>query len=185
MSTDHERAAAELAKNRPVRCAVLTVSDTRTTETDRGGDTAQRLLESQGHAIIARAIVRDEATAIESAVVAWLDDDAIDAVITTGGTGISRRDTTVEVVRRLLAVELEGFGEIFRMLSHAEVGAAAMMSRAVGGLAVRERAADGSANAEAVETLLFAVPGSVNAVETAIGKLVAPQLAHLVWERRR
>lgn len=174
----HELAAAAAAARRPVRCAVLTVSDTRTMETDEGGRTLIRLLEAAGHATTQRAIVRDEPSAIRAAIEAWVGDEAIDAVVSTGGTGIARRDTTIEVVRSLLTSELEGFGELFRMLSYQEVGAAAMLSRAVGGLVVREPQLGG-------ETFLFAVPGSVNAVETAVAKLVAPQLAHLVWERRK
>jgi len=179
MSLEHERAAADATASDPVRCAVLTVSDTRTPETDRGGDTADRILRASGHLVVERGIVRDDAAEIRAAVEAWLRDHDIHAVITTGGTGISKRDTTVEIVRSLLDVELEGFGELFRMLSFNEVGAAAMMSRAVGGLV----GCNGGTGAS--ETLLFAIPGSVNAVQTAVERLIAPQLAHLVWERRR
>ncbi|MFB3138591.1 MAG: molybdenum cofactor biosynthesis protein B, partial [Phycisphaerales bacterium] len=91
-------------------------------------------------------------------------------------TGISTRDTTIEVVRRLLTVELEGFGELFRMLSYQQVQAAAMLSRAVGGLVVRDPQAGGG-------TFIFALPGSTDAVELAVGELIGPQLAHLVWQR--
>jgi hypothetical protein len=103
---------------------------------------------------------------------------SIDAIISTGGTGIARRDSTIDVVRSMLTHELDGFGELFRMLSYEQVGPAAMLSRAVGGLVMRDPAHGG-------DTFLFAVPGSVNAVETAVSKLIAPQLAHLVWERRK
>ena len=99
-------------------------------------------------------------------------------ILTTGGTGIAKRDGTIDVVRRLLTIELEGFGELFRMLSFQQVQAAAMMSRAAGGLVIREPSRGG-------DTLLFSMPGSPNAVELAMSQLRAPQLAHLVWERKR
>ncbi len=108
---------------------------------------------------------------IDAQLRAWLDPPKFDAVFTTGGTGIASRDTTIEVVRQLIDKELEGFGELFRMLSWDEVGAAAMLSRAVAGLAGR--------------TLLFAMPGSSNAVKLAMSKLIIPELPHLIWERRR
>jgi molybdenum cofactor biosynthesis protein B len=101
----------------------------------------------------------------------WLEGEDIDAIFTTGGTGIARRDTTVEVVSRLLDKPLEGFGELFRMLSWDQVGPAAMLSRAVAGLAG--------------ETLIFAMPGSTAAVDLAMSKLIVPELPHLIWERRR
>lgn len=158
-------------------CAVLTVSDTRTMDTDAGGALVARLLEEAGHRVVERSIVRDEPGEIGP----WLDEriaaEHVQAILTTGGTGIARRDTTIELVRARLAVELEGFGELFRMLSWGQVGAAAMLSRATAGLAfarhdeARERA-----------TLVFSMPGSVNAVETAMVNLIAPELSHLVWE---
>jgi molybdenum cofactor biosynthesis protein B len=136
------------------------------------------MLTDAGHEIVRRDIVPDDAVAIERRLEEWLGDATIQAVLTTGGTGISRRDTTVEVVRRLLSAELEGFGELFRMISHAEVGAAAMLSRAVGGLVTRtpDLGAD---------TFIFAMPGSSNAVRTAMTKLILPELSHLCWERRK
>ena len=177
-TTSHAQQAAESAREAPVRCAILTISDTRTEATDTGGATVARLAQDAGHLVLHRVIVRDDAPAIRSAIEAWLGDPSIDAVLTTGGTGIARRDSTIEVVRGLLTKELEGFGELFRMLSFDAVGPAAMLSRAVGGLVVRPTEAGG-------DTFIFAMPGSVNAVETAMSKLIGPQLAHLVWERRR
>jgi molybdenum cofactor biosynthesis protein B len=177
MDYPHESQAAERSRTQPVRCAVLTVSDTRTEQTDRGGPLVERFLREAGHGVIARAIVKDDPPAIEGAIEGWLGDPAIHAVLTTGGTGIARRDTTIEVVRRLITIELEGFGELFRMLSFEQVKGAAMLSRAVGGLVIRNAASGG-------DTLLFAMPGSLNAIETAMKNLIAPQLAHLVWERR-
>lgn len=165
-------------QSRPVRCAVLTVSDTRTAHDDAGGDLVIRILRESGHMPTAREIVKDDPVQIRAHVRAWLCDTQIDAVLCTGGTGISRRDTTVEVVRSLLTAELEGFGELFRMLSWQQVGAAAMLSRAVAGL-VSHTPEEGG------DTFVFAMPGSPNAVEIAMTNLIAPQLAHLVWERRR
>lgn len=176
-SKSHQANAAEAARHQPVRCAVLTVSDTRTLQTDEGGPLIARVLEEHGHDPAARQIVPDDAAAIAAQLERWLGDGQIHAVLITGGTGIARRDTTIEVVRRLLSVELDGFGELFRMLSYERVKGAAMLSRAVAGLVVRESGAGG-------DTFIFAMPGSPDAVETAMG-LIAPQLAHLVWERRR
>ena len=167
-STDQHRAAAQ---GRSARCAVLTVSDTRTEATDKGGQIIIEQLKAAGHTIADYRIVKDEAAAIGDQLQRWLSELSLDAILTTGGTGIARRDTTVEVVRRFLDKELEGFGELFRMLSWQEVGPAAMLSRAVAGLAG--------------ETLIFAMPGSTNAVRLAMSKLIIPELPHLVWERSR
>lgn len=172
----HRSAAGASERSASVACAVLTVSDTRTSANDAGGDLVVRLLEEGGHRVVARAIVRDEAADIG----AWLDgrlaDPAVRAILTTGGTGIARRDTTIDVVRSRLTVQLEGFGELFRMISYGEVGAAAMLSRAAAGVAIAGDRATGR------RTLVFAMPGSVNAVETAMRNLIAPELSHLVWE---
>ena len=154
-----------------VRAAVLTISDTRTTEDDTGGDTVQELLEEAGHEIVSRSIVRDEASRIRTELVDLLARSDVDAVITTGGTGISARDTTYEVVDRMIEKKLDGFGEIFRMLSYEEIGAAAFLSRAVAG---------------AVGTKLVAsLPGSRNAVHLAVEKLLVPEIAHVVFELRK
>ncbi|MEM7625529.1 MAG: MogA/MoaB family molybdenum cofactor biosynthesis protein [Planctomycetota bacterium] len=167
-TTQHRRAAA----NRRARCAVLTVSDTRTRETDKGGQLITRHLETAGHEVVDYQIVKDEPLEISNQLRGWLSDhNPFDSILTTGGTGISSRDTTVEVARQLLTKELEGFGELFRMLSYEEVGPAAMLSRAVAGLAG--------------DTLLFTLPGSTNAVELAMSKLILPELPHLIWERSR
>ncbi len=168
MATNEHR---ELAKDRKANCAVLTISDTRTKETDKGGRTIIDALEAAGHTVTAYAIAKDDAGAIDGQLRAWLSGHAFDLICTTGGTGIANRDTTIEVVERLLTKKLDGFGEIFRMLSYEQVQAAAMLSRAVGGLSG--------------ETLLFAMPGSVNAVSLAMSKLIVPELSHLVWERSR
>lgn len=162
----HREAAPEY-----VRVAALTISDTRTPEDDTGGDAIQELLEEVGHEIVAREIVRDDVAQIQTTLVDLLGRDDVDAVITTGGTGISARDTTYEVVERMLDKKLDGFGEIFRMLSYEEIGAAAMLSRATAG-AVGNK-------------FLACLPGSRNAVRLAVEKLLVPEMAHVVFELRK
>ena len=154
-----------------VRVAVLTISDTRTPETDTGGDTAEEILKAAGHEVVERRIVRDDAAEIRTILVALLERAEVDAVITTGGTGISGRDTTYEVVERMIEKRLDGFGELFRMLSYREIGAAAMLSRAVAG-------AVGS-------KFVACLPGSRNAVRLAVEELLAPEISHVVFELRK
>ena len=154
-----------------VRVAVLTISDTRTPETDTGGDTIDELMRGAGHEVVERDIVEDDATRIRTVLLDLLARSDVDAVITTGGTGISTRDTTYEVVDRMLEKRLDGFGEIFRMLSYEEVGAAAILSRAVAG-AVGDK-------------LVACLPGSRNAVRLAVEKLLVPEIAHFVFELRK
>lgn len=177
-SHHHQTCAAAHVKAQPIQCAVLTISDTRTATTDTGGLLIEKLLDQAGHHVAVRTIVPDDPHRIEHQLLAWLSDPAIHVILTTGGTGVSRRDTTIEVVQRLLTVRLDGFGELFRMLSFQQVKAAAMLSRAVGGLVVRDPDAGGG-------TFIFAMPGSPNAVELAMTQLIVPQLPHLVWERQR
>ncbi len=159
------------ASGQMARCALLTVSDSRTADNDRGGDAIAKRVGRAGHELVDRQWVRDEAHEIARVLTEWLARDDIGVIFTTGGTGISTRDTTVEVVERFLDKRLDGFGELFRMLSFQEVGAAAMLSRAVAGLARG--------------VFVFAVPGSVAAVELAFDRLIVPELEHLVWERKR
>ena len=154
-----------------VRVAVLTISDTRTPETDTGGDVAQELLVDAGQEVVERRIVRDEVSGIRNSLIDLLARSDVDAVVTTGGTGISARDTTYEVVERMLEKRLDGFGEIFRMLSYEEIGSSAIMSRALAG----------SVGGKFVASL----PGSRNAVRLAVGKLLVPELAHVVFELRK
>ena len=154
-----------------VRVAVLTISDTRTPETDTGGETVEALMRDAGHDIVGRDIVRDDAPAIRTKLVELLARSDVDAVVTTGGTGISARDTTYEVVDRMLEKKLDGFGEIFRMLSYEEIGAAAVLSRCVAGT---------------VGTKFVAcLPGSRNAVRLAVEKLLVPEISHVVFELRK
>ncbi|HEY8550828.1 MAG TPA: MogA/MoaB family molybdenum cofactor biosynthesis protein [Vicinamibacterales bacterium] len=154
-----------------VRCAILTVSDTRTPETDTGGRAIADLLTSHGHVIVERGLVRDEPDAIRAFIERHLASADAQVVITTGGTGISSRDGTFEVVSALIDKPLPGFGELFRMLSYQEIGPAAMLSRAAAGLARRR--------------LLVCLPGSEHAVRLAMTKLLLPELGHLVRELSR
>lgn len=151
--------------------AVVTVSDSRTPETDTGGELARRLIVEAGQRVVRSGVVRDEIGEIRAAVAAALEDDGVDVVVTTGGTGFSPRDVTIEALAPLLSTEVSGFGEIFRMLSYREVGAAAMLSRATAGLAGRKA--------------IFALPGSPKAVELALRELVLKESGHLLGQARR
>lgn len=155
---------------RAVAVAVLTISDSRSLATDRSGAWLAEAIAADGHRLVERRLVPDEADAIETALRELLAGEA-EVVLSTGGTGIGGRDVTVPVVERLLLTPLPGFGELFRSLSYREVGAAAMLSRALGGVA------EGG--------LLFALPGSSNAVRTAWEGLLGPELRHLVGELER
>jgi molybdenum cofactor biosynthesis protein B len=154
-----------------VRVAVLTISDTRTPETDTGGNVIVDLMKEAGHEVPRREIVKDDAPLIEVFLQELLSDANVDAVITTGGTGISARDTTYEVVSRVIDKKLDGFGEIFRMLSYEEIGAAAILSRAIAGAAGSK--------------FVACLPGSTNAVRLATKKLLVPEISHVVFELRK
>lgn len=154
-----------------VRCFVLTISDTRTEATDTGGRAIADLLAAAGHTVAGRTIVKDEPAQVRGTLDTQLASDDVDAIITTGGTGITSRDTTYEVISGLLDKRLDGFGELFRMLSYEQVGAAAMMSRATAGLSRRH--------------IVIALPGSEAAVRLAMEKLVLPELGHMVQQARR
>ena len=168
MSYDqHVRGARQVA----ARCAVLTLSDTRTAETDKSGRRVRELLEADGHAVAHYQILPDEPAALAGALDTLLAREDLDAVFTNGGTGVSRRDQTIGVVERRLAPPLPGFGELFRMLSWEQIGSGAMLSRAAGGVASGK--------------LLFAMPGSTAAVELAMTRLVLPELRHLLAELRK
>jgi molybdopterin adenylyltransferase len=151
-----------------VRCFVITVSDTRTDATDTSGRAIADLLTSAGHRLIGREIIKDDALLLRASIDRLLAAQDADVIITTGGTGISSRDTTFEAVDALLEKRLDGFGELFRMLSFKEIGAAAIMSRATAGLA-RGR-------------VIVALPGSEQAVRLAMMQLVLPELGHLVQQ---
>jgi molybdopterin adenylyltransferase len=143
-------------------CTVLTVSDTRTKETDSSGDLLVELLEADGHRLHERAIVRDDVYRIRAEVSRWIADPDVDVILTTGGTGFTGRDSTPEALAPLFDKHILGFGELFRQLSYQEIGASTIQSRALGGLA----------NA----TLIFALPGSGNAVRTGWEKILHHQL---------
>jgi molybdenum cofactor biosynthesis protein B len=154
-----------------VRCFVLTVSDTRTEATDTGGRAVADLLAAAGHTVTGRTIIRDDAESVREVVERELAHSEVDAIITTGGTGITSRDMTYEAVDALIEKRLDGFGELFRMLSYEQIGPAAMMSRATAGLARGH--------------ILIALPGSEAAVRLAMEKLVVPELGHMVQQARR
>ncbi|OZC03489.1 MogA/MoaB family molybdenum cofactor biosynthesis protein [Rubricoccus marinus] len=169
MSVHEHRAAAP---NSSISCAVVTVSDTRTKETDASGDLIKDRLREAGHLITFSRIVPDDAEEVRSVLLHLAGE--VEVVITSGGTGIATRDRTVEVADRLIQKPLPGFGEIFRMLSFETIGAAAMLTRATAGLYGPE---DGDA-----DTLLFCCPGSPDAVTLAMDRLIVPELPHTVWE---
>lgn len=146
----------------PVNIAVLTVSDTRTLATDKSGDTLAERISAAGHVLAARAIAHDEAGAIEAHLRGWIASPEIDVVITTGGTGITGRDVTPEAFARVLEKEIEGFGELFRMLSYQKIGTSTIQSRAIGGVAGG--------------TYLFALPGSPGACRDAWDDILRFQL---------
>lgn len=167
---NHQHEHVQLERN--INVAILTVSDTRDFDSDKGGQLVQSLLKEINVSIEEHhyKIVKDDKNAITLQIKQWLEDNEnIDVIITTGGTGISQRDVTIEAVRPLLTKEIEGFGELFRYLSYSEdVGTRALLSRAIGGTAK--------------DKLIFALPGSTGAVKLAIEKLIKPELNHLVHE---
>jgi len=159
----HRRSALE-----SVPTAVITVSDTRTLETDTGGGLAVELLEGAGHPVSLREIVPDDADRIEAAASAALAHPETRAVILTGGTGVSPRDVTPDAIEPLLERELPGFGELFRWLSYQEIGSAALLSRALAGVVEGK--------------LVFVLPGSRGGVRLALEKLILPEIGHLASE---
>lgn len=163
---EHRAASPQL-----VRCAMISVSDTRTLDTDTGGALAIELLTSFGHEVVAREIIRDEPDAMRAVMARLAERTEIDAVLLTGGTGLGSRDLTFETISALFTKVLPGYGEIFRVLSFEEIGPAAMLSRAVGGLIGRQ--------------VVLTMPGSPAGVRLAIERLIGPELAHLVREARR
>jgi molybdenum cofactor biosynthesis protein B len=164
--SEHRAAAPEF-----LNLAVMTVSDTRTHETDTSGALIVSLAEAAGHRIIERTIVPDEPERMAPLLRGYILRDELHAVLITGGTGISSRDQTYETVSTLLTKPLPGYGELFRMLSFAEIGPACLLSRAVGGLAGK--------------LVLLVMPGSRAAVELAMRQIILPELPHIVREARR
>jgi len=162
----YENHAKHAVSNVP--CAVITVSDTRTCDTDESGKIIMMMLQSGGHRVTDYRIVKDNISEIKSAITADLENDDVKVIIINGGTGLSKRDVTIEAVCPFLEKRIEGFGELFRYISYLEIGSAAMMSRAIGGVAFRK--------------IILCVPGSPHAVKLAMEKLILPQLGHMVWE---
>jgi molybdopterin adenylyltransferase len=154
-----------------VSCYVLTVSDTRTEADDQSGQAIIELLTAAGHIVAGHRIVRDEPADVERMLLDQLANGDVHAIITTGGTGITSRDSTFEAIDRLLDKRLDGFGELFRMLSFNEIGPAAMMSRATAGVARGK--------------IIVALPGSEDAVRLAMTELIIPELGHLVQQVTR
>ena len=165
MRTDEEHKQRAPAA---VRCFIVTVSDTRTEETDTSGRAIAELLTAAGHHVSGRVIVKDEAALVRNTVERQLASGDVDVIITTGGTGIAARDTTFEALDSMLEKKLPGFGELFRMLSYQQIGSAAMMSRATAGISARR--------------VVVALPGSEAAVRLAMEKLLLPELGHLVQQ---
>jgi molybdenum cofactor biosynthesis protein B len=151
-----------------VGCFVLTVSDTRTTDTDTSGRAIRDLLTAAGHRVAGSGLVRDDPDQVTAIVRRQLADRETRVIITTGGTGITSRDGTFEAVDRLLEKRLTGFGELFRMISFAEIGSAAMMSRAAAGTVGRKA--------------IFVLPGSESAVRLAMTRLIVPELGHIAQQ---
>lgn len=170
MSADEEGGLHRHRRDAPVSvvCAVVTVSDTRTRETDTGGALVQELLEQAGHRVAERTIVHDEPDEIRAAVERTTSQGDVRAVVVTGGTGVAPRDVTPDTVEPLLERVIPGFGELFRMLSFEQIGSAALLSRALAGLRAGR--------------VVFVIPGSRGAVRLALERLIVPELAHLAGE---
>ncbi|MCK5880502.1 MAG: molybdenum cofactor biosynthesis protein B [Sinobacterium sp.] len=150
---------------RVLQVAVLTVSDTRTTENDTSGDALAALLEGDGHTVAARIIVKDDVYHLRAQVSQWIADENIQAILTTGGTGFYNRDSTPEALGILFDKTIDGFGELFRQISYQEIGTSTIQSRAIAGIANR--------------TVVFCVPGSTGACKTAYNGIISEQLNSL------
>src|SRR5436309_3206669 len=159
------------SENLVARCAIVTLSDTRTESTDKSGTRIKELLTEQKHVIAAYSVIPDDPAKLEQLLKGVLARPDIDVILTNGGTGISKRDQTIGVIEKLIAQPLPGFGELFRMLSYEQIGSGALLSRAVGGIVNGK--------------LIFAMPGSTKAVELAMTKLILPELKHLLMELRK
>ena len=168
MSADEHR---RLAGDDAITLAIVTVSDSRTPDTDKNRQYIEARMAELGHRVAAYRLIKDEPEQVAAALDELCALPDVQIVLFNGGTGIAPRDTTYDVISRHLEKPLPGFGELFRMLSYDEVGAAAMLSRATGGVYR--------------ETVVFSMPGSTNAVQTALEKLIIPELNHLAWELTR
>jgi molybdenum cofactor biosynthesis protein B len=155
----------------PLGFAVITMSDSRTPETDTSGQFIRESLTAAGHCVARYVLVKDDPERIRPELQAALDDRDVAVIVTNGGTGISLRDNAYEAIVSVLEKQLDGFGELFRMLSYEEIGAAAMLSRAVGGVARGK--------------VIFSLPGSTKAVRLGMEKLILPQAGHLYFELQK
>ena len=168
MSTQEHKSEAPKAVN----CMVITVSDTRNKETDKSGRLMLEMLEGAGHKIVDYCIVKDESIEIREEILKGCASADIDVILTNGGTGIAKRDVTIETIKGLLEKEIVGFGELFRMLSYQDdIGSAAILSRAIAGV-VKDKA-------------VFSTPGSTGAVKLAMNKLILPEIGHVVREIKK
>jgi len=163
----HQQSAAPII----ARCAVVTLSDTRTEATDTSGRRIRDLLAEAGHTVAIYHLIPDDPTQLALLLTTLLASPDVDAILTNGGTGVSPRDQTIPTIERMIDTPLPGFGELFRMLSYEQIASGAMLSRATGGLARGKP--------------LFAMPGSTKAVELAMTKLILPELRHLLAEVRK
>jgi molybdenum cofactor biosynthesis protein B len=159
------------AKSISARCGIVTLSDTRKMDDDVGGKRIAGLLSEAGHVVGEYRLIPDDAEGLRNLITDWLGRADLDAILTTGGTGISRRDQAVDAIEKLIDSPLPGFGELFRMLSWEQVGSGALLSRAAAGIAKGKP--------------IFAMPGSVKAVELAMTKLILPELRHILFELRK
>ena len=154
-----------------VNCALLVISDTRTEKTDESGPLLQQKLTQDGHRVLSYALIKNDTAAIKEKMKELLDNTDVQVIITSGGTGASRRDVTVETVSPFLEKKLDGFGELFRSLSYQEIGTASIMSRALAGVARGK--------------VIICLPGSLSATDLALDKIILPEVAHLVREATR
>ncbi|WP_040207651.1 MogA/MoaB family molybdenum cofactor biosynthesis protein [Neobacillus jeddahensis] len=168
MSTQEHKKEAP----KTVHCKVITVSDTRNKDSDKSGKLMIELLEQAGHKIVDYVIVKDESEPIQNEIIKGCNCEDIEVILTNGGTGIAKRDVTIETVQSLLEKEIVGFGELFRMLSYQEdIGSAAILSRAIAGV-VKNKA-------------IFSTPGSTGAVKLAMNRLIIPEIGHVVREIKK
>ena len=163
---EHKREAPQ-----SVSCAVLTISDSRTEQDDESGKLLRQKLGQNGHRVIAYAILKNDSEAIKKKINELLSQKELQVIITSGGTGVSHRDITVETVDSILEKKLDGFGELFRSLSYQEIGTASIMSRAIAGVAGGK--------------VIICLPGSLGAAKLAIDKIILPEIGHLVREATR
>jgi molybdopterin adenylyltransferase len=168
MSTEEHKKNAQ----KMVNTKIITVSDTRDKDTDKSGKLMIELLHNAGHTVVDYVIVKDEMSPIQEEILNGCQRDDVDAILLNGGTGIAKRDVTIETVQNLLEKEIVGFGELFRMLSYQEdIGSAAILSRAIAGV-IQNKA-------------VFSTPGSTGAVRLAMNKLILPELGHVVKELKK